>query len=411
MSNKEKPSKKAVKKKQEKAIEDSTFGIKNKNKSKKVQQFITRVEKSVKNSNGGAETAKAKDLKKDAKLAKQLQEEEMRQLFNEAIGNQYGVKKSKAQSNAQQLGLTTAKKEVTEFLETLSSDSESETDSDDDRQKQYEIEIDDQPVTAIEVFREKTIEDIIEEQRAKLSAEGKKGTPVTADSFAKWRIEKLARKQAEAEARLKSEQSKKKGGKGLSVLSGKELFSYNASLFIDDESAFDTSNDKTMNDEIKALQKLEEEKLSEETARAQAEQMRLFELQQLELQARKEREALKREKALLKNRPVFRFCGVIVNQLVFQEEEDEDLELFADLPLPAPKRQKREEASTTEEVVREGVKKMEIDKEEDDNNDNDNNNNDNNNGNEEEEDEDNEDNEEEEEEEDEGEGDGNEDDR
>jgi hypothetical protein len=415
MSNKEKPSKKAVKKKQEKAIEDSTFGIKNKNKSKKVQQFINRVEKSVKNSNGGAEATKAKDLKKETKLAKQLQEEEMRQLFNEAIGNQYGVKKSKAQSNAQQLGLTTAKKEVTEFLETLSSDSESETDSDDDRQKQYEIEIDDQPVNAIEVFREKTIEDIIEEQRAKLSAEGKKGTPITAESFAKWRIEKLARKQAEAEARLKSEQSKKKGGKGLSVLSGKELFSYNASLFIDDESAFDTSNDKTMNDEIKALQKLEEEKLSEETTRAQAEQMRLFELQQLELQARKERETLKREKALFKNHPVFRFCGVIVNQLVFQEEEDEDLELFADLPLPVSKRQKRQEeeraSATTEEVVREGVKKMEIDKsrEEEEDNNNDNNNN---NGNEEEDDEDNEDNEEEEEEEEEeGEGDGNEDDR
>jgi len=55
MSSKDKPSKKAVKKKQEKVIEDSTFGLKNKNKSKKVQQFITRVEKSVKGSHGGLE--------------------------------------------------------------------------------------------------------------------------------------------------------------------------------------------------------------------------------------------------------------------------------------------------------------------------------------------------------------------
>jgi hypothetical protein len=50
MSNK--PSKKAVREKKEKTIEDATFGLKNKNKSKKVQQFINRVEKSVKNSSG-----------------------------------------------------------------------------------------------------------------------------------------------------------------------------------------------------------------------------------------------------------------------------------------------------------------------------------------------------------------------
>lgn len=41
-------SKKAVILKQSKAIDDATFGLKNKNKSKKVQQFIDRVEKAVK---------------------------------------------------------------------------------------------------------------------------------------------------------------------------------------------------------------------------------------------------------------------------------------------------------------------------------------------------------------------------
>lgn len=50
----EKPSKKAVAKKKEKLVEDATFGLKNKNKSKKVQQFISRVETSVKKSHGGA---------------------------------------------------------------------------------------------------------------------------------------------------------------------------------------------------------------------------------------------------------------------------------------------------------------------------------------------------------------------
>lgn len=48
-------SKKAKKEKEKKVIEESTFGLKNKNKSKKVQQFISRVEKSVKYSGDGFE--------------------------------------------------------------------------------------------------------------------------------------------------------------------------------------------------------------------------------------------------------------------------------------------------------------------------------------------------------------------
>ena len=54
----QKPSKKAVKEKKAKVIEDATFGLKNKNKSKKVQQYIERVEKSVKLSHGGAEAVR-----------------------------------------------------------------------------------------------------------------------------------------------------------------------------------------------------------------------------------------------------------------------------------------------------------------------------------------------------------------
>lgn len=52
MPPKEKPSKKAIKEKKTKLIEDATFGLKNKNKSKKVQQYINRVEKSVHNQGG-----------------------------------------------------------------------------------------------------------------------------------------------------------------------------------------------------------------------------------------------------------------------------------------------------------------------------------------------------------------------
>ena len=48
----QKQSKKAKQAKQERVIDDLTFGLKNKNKSKKVQQFIERAEKNVKNNFG-----------------------------------------------------------------------------------------------------------------------------------------------------------------------------------------------------------------------------------------------------------------------------------------------------------------------------------------------------------------------
>ena len=46
MAPKEQKSKKAVKEKEKRVIEDLTFGLKNKNKSSKVKQFIERAEKS-----------------------------------------------------------------------------------------------------------------------------------------------------------------------------------------------------------------------------------------------------------------------------------------------------------------------------------------------------------------------------
>lgn len=59
-----------------------------------------------------------------------------------------------------------------------------------------------------------SIEEIIEQQRAKLGPNG--GTPVTEESLAKWKAEKQARKKAEEAKRLK-EQAKKSGGRGIST--------------------------------------------------------------------------------------------------------------------------------------------------------------------------------------------------
>lgn len=141
-----------------------------------------------------------------------MADEELRILLNEGVSNQFGKKKTKAKEEAQAMGLT----EAIIDLDILS-DSDDEIDIqesgvqlDDTTNSQHHF-ADFVEEEAIEVYKEKTLEDIIEEQRAKLAAQGKVGTPVTAETFAIWRAGKLAKRQAEAEARMK-ELSKKKGG-------------------------------------------------------------------------------------------------------------------------------------------------------------------------------------------------------
>ena len=56
MAPKEQKSKKAIKEKQARVVEDATFGLKNKNKSAKVQKFVAQVQKTVNNSNTNTKT-------------------------------------------------------------------------------------------------------------------------------------------------------------------------------------------------------------------------------------------------------------------------------------------------------------------------------------------------------------------
>ena len=325
MAPKQEMSKKNKRDKAARTVEDATFGLKNKNKSKKVQVFIDRVERGVKHSTGALDAEAAKEVRKANKLAKQLQEEELRVLFNEGIMNQHGKKKSTAAEKAAALGITEQSEEVAKLLEEFSSDSDEEERGVNEKRKTlYLSDDDDEPV---EVFREKTIEDLIEEQRAKLHAEGKQGTPVTAESFAKWRADKLAKKQADAEARMKAEQTKKGKGKALSVLSGKELFNYDATLFVDDDAALNVDEENAMNLETKQDEAAEQARAEAEEARAREEQSRLMEAQRLELEARKYRHEERRRVAGLRE-AVFQLGAVFINEAVFVEEDDEDLEPF-----------------------------------------------------------------------------------
>ena len=77
------------------------------------------------------------------------------------------------------------------------------------------------------------IEELIEEARAKLKSS--ELTPVTRERFLAWKEAKLKAKRDAEEAALKEAQAKY--AKGGNVLSGKQLFQYDPTLFKDDEEA------------------------------------------------------------------------------------------------------------------------------------------------------------------------------
>jgi len=149
----------------------------------------------------------------------------------------------------------------------------------------------------------------------------------------------------------------------LAVLSGKELFSYNASLFVDDESAFDTTNDNTINAEIKALAEAEEKRIQEETSKAQEEQLRLAELQKVEWDVRNQKEQARRLAAVAVDRKTFLFNCIVINQVVFEDDEDEDLELFADEVFAPTKEENAETNETEEDALVEEMDTMNVEEE------------------------------------------------
>lgn len=95
-------SKKAVQKKKAQLIEDKTFGLKNKNKSKKVQQQVKSIEKNVLNS-GDPKLRKLEEERKAqralAKAQRKAMEDERNALFGEAL---LAVQKKNKNTNMQE---------------------------------------------------------------------------------------------------------------------------------------------------------------------------------------------------------------------------------------------------------------------------------------------------------------------
>lgn len=75
-----------------------------------------------------------------------------------------------------------------------------------------------------------------------------KGTKITAETFEVWHLKKRKRRAEASKKLVETELRKKKGGKGLAVLSGRDLYEYKKDLFnVADESA-QTSTEKNDND-------------------------------------------------------------------------------------------------------------------------------------------------------------------
>ena len=68
-----------------------------------------------------------------------------------------------------------------------------------------------------------------------------KGTKVTPESFSVWQEKKRKRRAEAARKLVETELRKKKGGKGLAVLSGRDLYEYKKDLFtiVDENDAQD----------------------------------------------------------------------------------------------------------------------------------------------------------------------------
>ena len=86
-----KATKKTAEKKAQKIIEDKTFGLKNKNKSKKVQQYVKSVKAQV---HGGSRGGGAGNPEKKGKGAKAKEDHELAMLFA-SVGGMEKKKKKK----------------------------------------------------------------------------------------------------------------------------------------------------------------------------------------------------------------------------------------------------------------------------------------------------------------------------
>mmetsp|Transcript_105383 Transcript_105383/g.183281 ORF Transcript_105383/g.183281 Transcript_105383/m.183281 type:complete len:395 (+) Transcript_105383:131-1315(+) len=277
MAPKADKSKQAVK---EKIAVDKTFGLKNKNKSKVVQKYIKSI---VSNSRG--ESKKQDDADRKEKAAKQDAAQKaalMNSLFNlstDKKGRAYDAAAKKKAKQAEEEAAAAGKKLKEEHRKAVIEGLANSIRLTNNGKGIRMSDLGGHPIvkalkdTYADVFKtlqillfikanenifwvddpennnpmirmkedvdaevapdERPIEEIIEERRAALDPT--KLTPVTPETFKAWK----ERKEQERLAKVEEERQEavKKGGKSTAALSGRDLFTYDASLFQDDADA------------------------------------------------------------------------------------------------------------------------------------------------------------------------------
>ncbi|KAK7817963.1 zinc finger ccch domain-containing protein 21 [Quercus suber] len=246
MPPKQQQSKSDVAKKQ-KVVEDKTFGLKNKNKSKNVQKYVQNLKQSVQPKPEAAKAALKK--KKEEEKAK---EKELNDLFKVAVSQPkvpVGVDPKSILCEFFKVGqcakgfkckfshdLNVQRKG--EKIDIYSDKRDEDTMEDWDQETLEKVveskknEYNQNKPTEIALLEEESdkipIEEEIENQRAKVTTT----TPMTPDLFFQWKNKKTEEREAGLAAQ-RADRAKN------DRMSGRELFLADASLFVDDAEAYE----------------------------------------------------------------------------------------------------------------------------------------------------------------------------
>ncbi|KAH8740935.1 hypothetical protein FG386_002481 [Cryptosporidium ryanae] len=267
-SKQERCQQKALERQKQKIIEDKTFGLKNKNKSKSVQKYIKSVTSQINNSKGGQANQELRAAQAKEEKKKQAQQQALLAALFKGTEN---IKKVSTE-DAKRVDPTTIKAEQKIDLYIDQRDQKHNSSSKKAapintepavfstdiickhflsavEKKQYgwfwvcpeggdackyrhclpkgyvikEIESDNDLNLGDE---EETLEERIERERLELPGPG---TPVTFETFMEWK----KKKEKEEEEKAKAEAARL----GKQQMSGRDLFVYDPSLFVDDEDA------------------------------------------------------------------------------------------------------------------------------------------------------------------------------
>ncbi|GAB69265.1 hypothetical protein PCYB_146930 [Plasmodium cynomolgi strain B] len=247
---------KKLEKEKQKIVEDKTFGLKNKNKSKSVQRYIKGVQQQV------FQTKKKPDeKKKEEKEKEKLNQQKL--LLNSIYQKTEKVKKINETSSTYDPKKSKESQKIDIYTDVRDNKNDKENDTIDqwDINKLNEvINIRHKNINKTDIIckyflsavenkvryvlkkpeptenekDEIPLEDIIEEERTQFI---NNGTAVTLEIFKKWLAER------EEKNKLKKEEQKDKTEKKgrTNMLSGKELFTYDPTLFVDDDNAANTN--------------------------------------------------------------------------------------------------------------------------------------------------------------------------